>query len=206
MLLCTLKKTWMALPGCRGCRVCFGEGDACRRFLKGVLRWSKLASLSHREVLAYGTDLKLLRARRLLGGPRRRMRKGGDTDHNQFTKEMGCALFARGLGLGVVGLSVPRSVANARDEPRIAGVQRKIPRQSHQRLGCFLLPWAHSCGKGDKSLWWVRRDGKRAGDPGCGNEADWAVGTLDWRVSECEHVNLAFLFFFVHTTYFLLHK
>jgi hypothetical protein len=44
---------------------------------EGVLAWSELTSLSHREVLAYGTDLKLLRARRLLGGPRRWMRKGG---------------------------------------------------------------------------------------------------------------------------------
>lgn len=173
----------------------------CRRFSKGVLAWSELKSLSHREVLAYGTDLKLLRARRLLGGPRRWMRKGEDTDHTQFTKETGCALFEEGLG--VVGPCVSKAVANARDGPQIAGVQRIFPvSQCHQRLGCGV---AMAGGIGDRSLLWVRRNGRRAGDPGSGNEADWAVETLDCRVCECEDVNFNFASFFLFCTSFL-HK
>jgi len=168
---------------------------------EGVLAWSELTSLSHREVLAYGTDLKLLRARRLLGGPRRWMRKGGDTDHAQFTKKIGCALFEGGLG--VVGLCVSRAVANARDLPQIAGVQVKFPvSESHQRLGYGV---AMPGGIGDKSLLWVRRGGRRAGEPGSGNEADWAVETLDCRVCECEDINFNFASFFLFCTY-LLHK
>lgn len=45
--------------------------------------------------------------------------RGEDTNHDQFTKEVRSTSFEKELG--VAGLCIPKSVANARDESQIAG-------------------------------------------------------------------------------------